>query len=420
MPLNVNKERFIPYRRSDIVRLCVTDQSFSEADRNKLQDVCELIKNIYHFQFHTSLETLKDCYAPVNPDADTKVIYTTSAETIHELEATLIDELKKLLNTANFEMVTTDDLNRAITEESLFKIKLNVDFEDFDNILFFRRGESSREETLSSFFGLRKKTIEFINYDRVIVVVKYKPQDYFDAKNRQQLYFKPGSTIIKLFRNVPRSDLEMLFPNTEVGMKTIDKLIIGVPAAIGGVIMLATKLGTTLLLCGALFGFWLGVRSEPVVLDQTALLALAAGFGTLGAFLWKQFSNFKNRKIRFMKTLADNLYFKNLDNNIGVFHRLIDAAEEEECKESILAFYFLLKIKKPVTADQLDKTVENYFLEMYQHDMDFEISDALEKLIVLGLVECKNDLYSAISLEKAREILDQIWDDYFTFNQQTA
>ena len=44
-----------------------------------------------------------------------------------------------------------------------------------------------------------------------------------------------------------------------------------------------------------------------------------------------------------MKTLADNLYFKNLDNNTCVFHRLIDATEEEENKEVILAYYFLLK-----------------------------------------------------------------------------
>tara|TARA_B110001469_G_C9327329_1_gene174897 strand:- start:313 stop:468 length:156 start_codon:yes stop_codon:yes gene_type:complete len=50
-----------------------------------------------------------------------------------------------------------------------------------------------------------------------------------------------------------------------------------------------------------------------------------------------------------MKTLTDNLYFKNLDNNTGVFHRLIDAAEEEG-KEVILAYYFLLKANKALTA----------------------------------------------------------------------
>ena len=40
----------------------------------------------------------------------------------------------------------------------------------------------------------------------------------------------------------------MLFPNSEVRMKTIDKLIIGVPAAVSGVVVIVTKLGATLIL----------------------------------------------------------------------------------------------------------------------------------------------------------------------------
>ena len=34
------------------------------------------------------------------------------------------------------------------------------------------------------------------------------------------------------------------------------------------------------MLAGALIAFWLGLRSEPVVVDQTALVALAVGLGT--------------------------------------------------------------------------------------------------------------------------------------------
>lgn len=416
MTLEVKKARFIPFRRNDIITLLQAQTHLSQPDRDKLRDVCELLKNIYHFQFHRALETLKDCYAPVNPDADTKTIFPRSAEEIQALEQQLIEELKALLNTANFEQITEADLARAMAEESLFKIKLNVDFDDFEQMLFFRRGESPRKETLVSLFGLRRREIEFINYDRVVIVVKYKPAAYFEQTDRKQLYFTPGSTIIKLFRNVPRSDLEMLFPNTEVRMKTIDKLIIGVPAAIGGIIMLVTKLGTTLLLSGALIAFWLGMRDQPVELNQTNLLALAAGFGTLGAFLWKQFSNFKNRKIRFMKTLADNLYFKNLDNNIGVFHRLIDAAEEEECKEAMLAYYFLLISDTPLSAEELDQTIENWFAQYQQHELDFEIQDALEKLLELNLIKEEHDRYVAVSLDKARQTLDRVWDAYYSYD----
>lgn len=412
-PTDLQHARFIPYSRQDIVSLLLSEQQLKRADKEKLKAVCDLLMHVYHHQFHQTLETLKTCYAPINPDADTNVIFQNAEKTLIQQEVTLFEVLNDLLNKANFEKITDEDLALSMKESSLFQIKLNVDFDDFEQVLFFRRGESKRQETLVSMMGLRKKIVNFINFDRVVVIVKFKPKSYFDQQKRGKLYFKPGATIIKYFRNIPRSDLEMLFPNTEVRMKPIDKLMIGVPAAVGGVIMLVTKLGTTLLLSGALIAFWLGMRNEPVELNQANLLALAVGFGALGGFLWKQFSNFKNRKIRFMKTLADNLYFKNLDNNMGVFHRLIDAAEEEECKEAILAYYFLLIAKQPLSADMLDQQIEAWFASSQRQILDFEIDDALQKLVTLGLVSVSADQYQAVPLDQAKTRLNQIWDNYF-------
>lgn len=408
-----SKQRFIPFQKKDMITFCAQEGTLSEPDINEFKSVCELINSLFHFQFHRNLEALKHCYSPVNPDADTQTIFPVSSEDKQQRETQLITELKALLDAANFEEITRADLDRAMLEESLFKIRLQVDFNDFEHILFFRRGESTQQETLVSWFGLSKKDITFQNYERVVIYVKYKDQAYFDQQGREDLFFTPSSTLIKLFQDVPSADLEMLFPNTEVRMKTIDKVMIGVPAAVGGVVMLVTKLGATVLLTGALLAFWLGLSDDPVVLDQKALLALAAGFGTLGGFLWKQFSNFKNRKIKFMKTLADNLYFKNLDNNTGVFHRLIDAAEEEEGKEVILAYYFLLKANKALTAEELDNDIEQWFQQNHNTPIDFDVPDAIRKLTELDMVETTGDKVQAKSLQQVKLKLNQIWDDHF-------
>jgi hypothetical protein len=408
-----NKQRFIPFQKKDVITLCCQEGSLSESDVNEFKSVCDLINSLFHFQFHRNLETLKHCYSPVNPDADTQTLFPVSANDKQQRETQLITELKSLLDAANFEEITRADLNRALLEESLFKIRLQVDFNDFEHILFFRRGESTKQETLVSWFGLSKKDITFKNYERVVIYVKYKDQAYFDQQGREDLFFTPGSTLIKLFQNIPSADLEMLFPNTEVRMKTIDKVMIGVPAAVGGVIMLVTKLGATFLLTGALLAFWLGLSADPVVLDQKSLLGLAAGFGALGGFLWKQFNNFKNRKIKFMKTLADNLYFKNLDNNIGVFHRLIDAAEQEEGKEIILAYYFLLKAEKALTAEELDINIELWFQHKQNAPIDFDVPDAIRKLVELDMVEKQGEHYKAHSLHHVKARLNQTWDDHF-------
>jgi hypothetical protein len=62
-----------------------------------------------------------------------------------------------------------------------------------------------------------------------VLYVKYKGQAYFDQQNCKDLFFIPGSTLIKLFQDVPSADLEMLFPNTKVRMNTIDGVMVGVP-----------------------------------------------------------------------------------------------------------------------------------------------------------------------------------------------
>ena len=107
--------------------------------------------------------------------------------------------------------------------------------------------------------------------------------------------------------------------------------------------------------------------------------------------------------------------FKNLDNNSGVFHNLIDAAEEEECKETILAYYHLLMSGKEMTAAELDKSIENWFEMKFSCAIDFEVQDAINKLIRLGLVVENHSKYQAIALIDANRQLDHLWDNYFNF-----
>jgi len=211
----------------------------------------------------------------------------------------------------------------------------------------------------------------------------------------------------------------MLFPNSEVRMKTIDKLIIGIPAAVSGIAVVATKLGASILLIVAVISFWLGLREKEVNIEQQHLVALSLGLATLGGFLFRQINKFKNRKIKFMKALSDNLYFKNLDNNAGVFHHLIDAAEEEEFKEAVLAYYFLLTEDRDLTKAELDDTVERWFANKHNCRVNFEIDDALRKLERWELVRHDGNIIRNKSLSDAKQKLDSIWDNFFTYHQAT-
>jgi Protein of unknown function (DUF3754) len=409
-------ERFIPFRKTSIVTMCADEVAAGE--RESFQAFAELLASLLHHEFRAQLEALKDTYYPFNPDADTRTMIELGPAERQAAQQRLVDELTALAEDANFERISSDDLGRAFVEESLMKVRLEADFDDFEQVVFYRRGVHTRQEELKNLFGLRRRTIEFTTYGKVLVYVKFKDAAHFDAKgkNVDDLPFTPGSTIIKLFQDVPRADLEMLFPNARVRMRLIDKLLIGVPAVVSGVIVVVTKLIASLIPVLLLLGFWLGVRREPVELNQAQLVALGAALAAFGGFLVRQYTKFKNRKIQFMKALSENLYFRNLDNDAGVFHHLLDAAEEEEVKEAVLAYHFLRTAGRPLTAAELDRRIEDWFTERWNATFDFEVDDGVGKLRRMRLVDDDGQgRLTAVPLDEAKRRLDQIWDDLFAY-----
>lgn len=388
--------------------MCLKDRGITASEEATFLHIVRLIQSIYHFEFHDKLEALKDAYAPLNPSRDTRVVFPAASD------VALLPKLDELLNDANYDKLGEAQLQQAMEETSLFNLHLHVDFSEFEEVALYTRGASERREQVPRFMGLFPREVVFTSYDRVVLFI------HFSKTLPANDFNKPGSTILKLFQNVPKDDVEMLFPNTRLGMRTVDKLMFGIPAVVGGGIILTTKMGASLILLISLLGFYAGVSADPVTLDQAALLALLAAIGGFGSFVWRQFTKFKTRKLGFMQRLTENLYFRNLDNNAGVFHRLVDDAEEEECKEAILAYYFLLTRSSIQGAALLDSAIESWFRSEWQADIDFEVEDALVKLRDLDLVfQVGDGQLKARTLNESRERLDRRWDGYFTLEDET-
>lgn len=396
--------------------MCADD--VPESEQQSFRAFAELLASLLHHEFRSRLEALKEAYAPFDPDADTRMIVELDPAGREAAQQHLVDELTALAEDANFDRIHRDDLGRAFTDESLIKVRLEADFADFEHVVFYRRGERTRREEVKKLFGLRRETIEFTNFAKVLVYVKFKDAAHFEeaGKDVADLPFVPGSTIIKLFQDVPSADLEMLFPNAQVRMRTVDKLLIGVPAVVSGVIVVVTKLAAALIPVMLLVAFWLGVRDEPVQIEQTQLVALGIALFAVGSYLVRQYGKFRNRKIEFMKALSENLYFRNLDNDAGVFHHLLDAAEEEEVKEALIAYHFLRREDRPLAPAELDRRIEDWFSQRWAAVFDFEIDDGMAKLRRLGLVDEDGEgRFTAVPLDDAKYRLDRTWDGLFDY-----
>ena len=102
----IQSQRFIPFRKSDVVEMCLTEGRLPDSAGSAFRDFCRLIEAIFHFEFHRVLERLKNCYAPFDPDADTRQIIILPDSDRERLWKELVREMTVLLNAANFEPIT--------------------------------------------------------------------------------------------------------------------------------------------------------------------------------------------------------------------------------------------------------------------------------------------------------------------------
>jgi hypothetical protein len=164
---------------------------------------------------------------------------------------------------------------------------------------------------------------------------------------------------------------------------------------------------------------WLGFRDEQPTLDQTSLVVLFGGVVTLGGFLFRQWSKLKNRRVEYLKTLTENLYFRTLGNGPGVLHTLLASAEEQEIVEVVLAYRFLLAAPEGLTAPALDAAVEDWLRGSCQRDIDFEVDDAVAKIRRLEVIDGETTL-RARPVAEALSALDRRWDDLFQYRHTSV
>ena len=261
---------------------------------------------------------------------------------------------------------------------------------DYAELRAFYRGIRTEQRTFRNWRTPWRTTRETIHvFNRAALLVRLA------RRNPQHMF-------IKLFKNVVAEDLEMLLPYVKIRMRLLDHLKIGSTLA-GGVATAGWKAFTVAALSPWLF------------------LTILSGF--VGATVKGVFSFFSS-KAKYMQALTASLYFQNLANNGSALAHLVDAAEAEECKELLLAYYLLyVERNRNFSSEALDRRVEGWLRDEFQLDVDFEVGDAVAKLLEKGLLVRRpggvnqEAVLKVYDLPSALRRLDEIWDGYFRFNQ---
>jgi hypothetical protein len=417
-----DRDQFIPVRKTDILEALLDHGQIASAEeRDRFRQVCRMLAAVYHYEYFDRLETLRHDYYYFSPELDQHAHFEQTD--LEHAYTELVESFVTVLKGANFVEVPHEEIERAHQESVLVRVKLSTPHEEFREVRFFRRGHHTETFTIGRWFGLREEKRDAVVYDDVVLFVAMKSEAEIASKrDRERLArrgIRPGSVLIKYFRNIASADLNALYPDVRVVMSTFDKLFLAVPALAGGVPILL-NLWSTVTVLFLVIGFYLGVSAAIEDDEMKTALAALSGLAALGGFMMSQWVKYQRQSLKYQMVISDTVYFRNVNNNAGIFDYIIGAAEEQECKEAFLAYYFLCTAPTPSTQAELDARIEAWLKETFSVEVDFEVDDALAKLDRLGLLRRADGRLSVPASEDALTRLDFLWDNYFQYNKAAA
>jgi hypothetical protein len=396
-------EHFIPLRRADLVELVCRQPELGREEADGVRRLAHLVSATFHFRFHAALEDLKAAYAPFDPDSDVPLTEPLSTDDDARRLDDLFARFTALMERANFIRLTRNDVLAALGAMSAWGVRVDVDLDVFERLEVFARGEGELERPHRSWrTRFRTLQVSVPVYRRLAVMFRLRPH------KRLGRWTDAHTVFLKLFKDIPRQDLEMLLPGSRVRMSRFDQMRVALPT-VSGLAITGWKVvqgALTLALAGAA-----GI---------VAFLALVGGaLGYAGRSLF----GYLRTKEKYQHHLTRSLYYQNLDNNAGVLHRLVDEAEEQECREAILAWFLLWRRAGPDgwPADELDRAAEEFLRGQARLSVDFEVRDALAKLADLRIVEeTSAGRFRAVPLDAALQALDLAWDGLFAHSGRGA
>jgi hypothetical protein len=213
------------------------------------------------------------------------------------------------------------------------------------------------------------------------IVLLYRPAAPESAAQRNAIY-------IKSFRDIPMADLEVVLPEKKIGFNSVDLLKFTITGCVG-------------------------IITAIVNLKSKAVVGWAFA-GTFLALLSKVIFDYNNSMDNYRNLLNQTLFEKALNNHTGAVVYLLEQFRQQETKEAVLGYYFLLS-RGPMESTRLDTVCEEFLAECAGAKslvIDFDVRDSLSKLEKIGLVTREGAAYVATPLDQAFHHVRKRWKKF--------
>ena len=410
----LRREKFLPVTRIALMHRLTQADLWPNGDAAHARRFMRYLDYWRRQSYTVRLLELEQTYEPFSPDSDLLVTRTYTPEERAVMQKRLVAQVSELLEQGNFARVEPADVHVILTKDSHYGLDLHVDLHAFEEVLIYYRGATTiteRRRDIKRAY-MRWKEVRVPVFQRLCLLFKLKPFEVRveEVMLEKQIQRKDAEKIVrnlrgllpatvtsdyvymKLFKNIPRSDVEMIFPNTKVKFRLFDKIRFGLTAG-GGLGM-------------GVFGT---VGKVAMASNPVTLLGAVAGLGGIAV---RQATNFIAQRNRYMVVMAQNLYFHSMADNRGVLTLLADRAAEEDNKEEILLYSVLAKERVNVSElGQVDEAIEQYLKATFGVDVNFDVTDALERLRAEGIVtQAPDGTLETLPPQAAAKHIDMLWD----------
>ncbi|XP_042966500.1 uncharacterized protein LOC122300135 isoform X3 [Carya illinoinensis] len=222
-----------------------------------------------------------------------------------------------------------------------------------------------------------------------------------DSKGDPEIRDEVSSLQLKIYERIPIPDLPVVFPHKKLSFRIIDTVRLDAATVVG------------------LLAFFINYKFEDVLSSPSAILLDAVAISALIIYVTRVALGYKQTWDRYQLLVNKTLYEKTLASGFGSVHFLLDASEQQQYKEAILAYAILLRAEKgqvPCCRSIGDKC-ERFMYDAFKVKVEMPIDEAIDTLMRLGLVtetsiDGSNRL-QAVPCPKAYEGLKERWNVCF-------
>ncbi|XP_076931712.1 uncharacterized protein LOC143596954 [Bidens hawaiensis] len=220
-----------------------------------------------------------------------------------------------------------------------------------------------------------------------------------EIEEKESIDQPPPSVLqLKIYENIPIPELPVIFPHKKLSFRILDTVRLDAASILG------------------LLAYFINYKFENILSSPSAIVLDVIAASSLVIYVSRIILGYKQTWDRYQLLVNRTLYEKTVASGFGSVHFLLDASEQQQYKEAVLAYAILLKAgsTEATCVDSARDQCERFMYDVFKKKVEMPIDKAVNTLMRLDLVIEKEvgGLLLPVPCSEAYTILKRRWNSF--------